>query len=106
MNDKPQFIYVLKLIPSLLDQKNWTPREEGIVETHFQYLKGLTEAGTMILVGRTQQMDVETFGIAIFEAASDDDARQIMENDPAVKGGIMTAKVYPFRIALQRAIAP
>ena len=97
-----QFIYVLKLIPRLLDQQNWTPREEAIVETHFQYLKGLTEAGTMILVGRTQQMDEETFGIAIFEAPSEEVARQIMENDPAVQGGIMTAKLFPFRVALSR----
>ena len=97
-----QFIYVLKLIPRLLDQKSWTPREERIVETHFQYLKELTEAGTIILVGRTQQMDEETFGIAIFEAATEEDARRIMENDPAVQGGIMTAKLFSFRVALSR----
>ena len=102
MKEKPQFIYVLKLIPSLLDERNWTPREEATVETHFQYLKRLSEAGTMILVGRTQQMDEETFGIAVFEAASQEDARRIMENDPAVQGGIMTAKLFPFRVALRR----
>ncbi|HEX7343425.1 MAG TPA: YciI family protein [bacterium] len=96
------FIYVLKLLPSLLDQGNWTPREEAIVETHFQYLKALTEAGTMILVERTQQLDEETFGLAIFEAATEEEARRIMENDPAVQGGIMTAKLYPFRVALSR----
>ena len=100
--EKPQFIYLLKLIPRLLDQQNWTSREEAIVETHFQYLKKLTESGTMILVGRTQQMDEETFGIAVYEAASEDDARKIMENDPAVQGGIMTAKLFPFRVALKR----
>ena len=97
-----QFICVLKLIPSLLDQRNWTSHEEEIVETHFQYLKGLTETGTMILVGRTQPMNEETFGIAIFEAASEEDAHRIMENDPAVQGGIMTAKLFPFRVELQR----
>ena len=56
----------------------------------------------MILMGRTQNNDENTFGICIFEAEDEAAARRIMENDPAVLGGVMTATLYPYKIALMR----
>lgn len=56
----------------------------------------------MILVGRTQNSDESTFGIAIFEAEDELAARRIMENDPAVAGGVMSARLYPYKVALMR----
>jgi uncharacterized protein YciI len=79
-----------------------TPEEEEIVGRHFAYLKDLTEKGVMILMGRTQNNDESTFGIAIFEAEDEAAARTIMEHDPAVKNGIMTATLYPYKVALMR----
>ena len=49
-----------------------------------------------------QNNDESTLGIAIFEAEDESTARNIMENDPAVKGGVMTAELYPYQIALMR----
>jgi hypothetical protein len=46
--------------------------------------------------------DESTFGIAIFEAENEEVARTIMENDPAVAGGVMRATLYPYRVALMR----
>lgn len=42
MHLKKQFIYVLKLIPVLLKEENWTAREEEIVDRHFKKLQGVT----------------------------------------------------------------
>ena len=97
-----QWIYVLK--PTRLEMltEGSTPEEEEIVSRHFAYLKDLTEKGVMILMGRTQNNDVSTFGIAIFEAEDEAAARAIMENDPAVKNGVMTATLYPYKMALMR----
>jgi uncharacterized protein YciI len=72
-----------------------TPEEDESVSSHFAYLKDLTEKGIMILMGRTQNKDESTFGIAIFEAEDEAVARTIMENDPAVIHGVMTATLYP-----------
>ena len=77
-----------------------TPEEIETVSRHFAYLKDLTEKGVMILMGRTQNNDEHTFGIAVFEAEDQSAARKIMENDPAVIGGVMTATLYPYKIAL------
>ncbi len=79
-----------------------TPEEIETVSRHFAYLKDLTEKGVIILMGRTENNDESTFGIAIFEADDESAARQIMENDPAVMGGVMNATLYPYKIALMR----
>ena len=54
----------------------------------------------MVLAGRTQITDDRTFGIVILNANTEQEARQRMENDPTVKGGVMQAELYPFRVAV------
>ena len=97
-----EWLYYLK--PTRLEMltEGSTPDESEIVDRHFSYLKDLTEKGVMILMGRTQNNDESTFGIAIFEAEDEAMARTIMENDPAVKNGVMTATLYPYKVALMR----
>ena len=47
-------------------------------------------------------MDSDGFGIVIFEVDSEEEAQLFMETDPAVKEGIMTATLFPYRVALIR----
>jgi uncharacterized protein YciI len=67
------------------------------------YLQRLTTEGVAILVGRTLTTDQDSMGIVIFKARSDEEARALMNEDPAVSKGVMSAKLFPFRIALQAA---
>jgi len=100
-DEKKQFIYVLKLIPRLLNEKNWTEQDGLIVERHFRRLQRLHKEGTVILAGRTlNESDPSQFGVVILEVKSEEEARMIMENDDAVKEKIMTAQVFPFKVAL------
>jgi len=101
---KPKTQWLYHLVPARLGMvtDKATPEEIETVSRHFAYLKDLTEKGVMILMGRTQNNDASTFGIAIFEAEDESAARSIMENDPAVMGGVMTATLYPYKIALMR----
>lgn len=97
MNKTTQtFVYVLKLAqgksPEML-----TPEEEAIVDEHFGYLKKALTKGKLALAGRC--VDGE-FGIVIFQAESEKQASEFMKNDPAVKKGVMTGELHPFRIAL------
>jgi uncharacterized protein YciI len=77
-----------------------TPEEDQIISEHFAYLKDLTEAGVVLLAGRTLNTDCSWFGIVILTASSEQEARQIMLNDPAVQQRVMRAELYPYRIAL------
>jgi uncharacterized protein YciI len=77
-----------------------TTEEAEIVTQHFAYLKRLAEQGVVVLAGRTLNTDEKSFGIVIMRAASEDAARDVMQNDPAVKHQVMRAELYPYRIAL------
>ena len=102
MTQTRQFIYVLKLVPSLLIEENWTSHEEKLVDDHFKRLQYLLNAGKLILAGKTDGMDEDTFGIVILEVETREEAEQIMLSDPAVVGGVMTAELFPYRVALSR----
>jgi uncharacterized protein YciI len=100
---KKQFVYVLKLAPRLLDAKNWTEKDEQIVGRHFRRLQRMHREGRVILAGRTlNESDPSQFGVVIFEADSEDEARKVMEADDAVKEHVMTAQLFPFSVALIR----
>jgi uncharacterized protein YciI len=77
-----------------------TEDESQAVEKHFLYLKELTEKGVVLMAGRTTNNDASTFGIVILETETESDARSIMENDPSVRQNIMTAKLFPYQVAL------
>ncbi|WP_075619615.1 YciI family protein [Paenisporosarcina indica] len=98
--DKKQFIYQLKLIPTLLEEANWTEKENEIVQHHFEVLQSLQQEGKLILAGRTLNTDMSGFGIVILEVDSEEEALELMENDPAVTEGIMEATLFPYRVAL------
>lgn len=76
-----------------------TSEELEVVEHHFEYLKDLLAKGQVILAGRCQD---GPNGIVVFEAESDAAARELMENDPAVKACVFTAELHPYRVALLR----
>ncbi len=97
-----QFLYLLRPSRSDMLTQGPTLHEEDIIHRHFSYLSDLTDKGVMILVGRTQNNDESTFGIAIFEAIDESAARKLMEKDPAVAEGVMLAELFPYQVALIR----
>ena len=77
-----------------------TASEADAVSRHYAYLAANAEAGVVLVAGRTQNVDEDTFGIIIFEAADGEVANEFMTNDPAVAEGVMSAAVFPYRVAL------
>jgi uncharacterized protein len=101
--EKPkQFIYVLRLVPRLYSDSNWTKQDNEVLERHFARFQEAAKSGQLILAGRTKEPGDNTFGIAIFEASDEMAARKFMQADPAVAGGLMTAELHPFAVALER----
>lgn len=92
--------YLILLTPRresfLLDA---TAEEMAVVERHFEYLQGLLAAGRLILAGRCEEGPP---GIVVFEAESDEAAREVLDSDPAIEGGVFRGEVRPFRLALLR----
>lgn len=98
--EKLQFLYQLKLFPSLIDQASWTDKENSIIQHHFEVLQTLQEEGKLLLAGRT--LNTDPIGIVILEVDTEEEAIELMNNDPAVKNGIMEAQLFPYRVALYK----
>ncbi|MBL7891615.1 MAG: hypothetical protein JNL63_03205 [Bacteroidia bacterium] len=100
--ESKKYIYILKLLPRYTRDANWTEETHSIVSTHFNYLKKLKEEGQLILAGRTDYSveDPMTFGVAIFIAKDMEAAKELMNNDPAIKQGVMSGELHPFSHAL------
>lgn len=101
MEPSQQYIYIVHPTRREMLTAGPTPEESEIIGQHFTYLQDLAEKGTVLLVGRTQNNDETTFGLCIFEAGSEEEARTIMSQDPAVARGVMSAELFPYRIAIK-----
>ena len=97
-----QFIYVLRLVPRLHDDKAWTKEDTMALQRHIARFQHAIETGELILAGRTLEPGDKTFGIAVYKAPDETAARQFMESDPAVVAGLMTAELHPFAVAFER----
>ena len=96
--DKRHFMYVLE--PLGFDKpEEMTGAQQRIAGAHFDYLKRLTAGDEVVLAGRTEGAEM---GIVVLEAQDENRAREVMDNDPAVRHGLMRATLYPYRLALLR----
>jgi ketosteroid isomerase-like protein/uncharacterized protein YciI len=92
-----EYLYILEAVRPEMVTAGPNDAENVILAEHGRYLDRLTREGTLILAGRTQEAN--SMGLAIFRAASDEDARSIMNGDPAVARGIMKATLHPYKVA-------
>jgi uncharacterized protein YndB with AHSA1/START domain/uncharacterized protein YciI len=71
------------------------PGEEEIMKEHADYLRELTARRKMLLAGPVFESPV--FGLAVLQTATEEEARQIMENDPSVRKGLNTYVMHAMR---------
>ena len=76
-----------------------TEEERSIMSDHFHYLEGLLAAGKLVLAGPSLG---PLFGITIFEAETEEEARRIVADDPAVSSGLQTPELSCYRVSLLR----
>ena len=77
-----------------------TEEESRVFGEHFAHLQRLLADGALVLAGPTLG-EVNT-GIAVFDAADEDEARRIMESDPAVAAGVVRGELREMRVSLLR----
>jgi uncharacterized protein YciI len=95
-----QFLYRIRPTRIGMLTEGPTEQEVKIVGEHFEYLRRLVAAGTVLMAGRTLNRDKRTFGIVVFVAESEARAAEYVRDDPAVKCGVMQAELFPFHVAL------
>jgi uncharacterized protein YciI len=94
--------YIYRVQPTRLEMLSTGPSDEEVqaVADHFAYLQRLASQGQLFMAGRSLLADDRAFGIAVFAAASAQDAQAVLDNDPAVVRGVMRGEVYAFEVAL------
>jgi uncharacterized protein YciI len=68
------------------------PQDQPHFASHSQNLRALRAEGRLLLGGRYGAL-----GLVVLRAASVDEARSLVERDPAVKAGTFAVEVEPFR---------
>lgn len=74
-----------------------TERELAVIAEHFDYLKKLLSDGILLIAGRTEDASM---GIAVLRVADLEAANKIVRDDPAVRGSVFGATLFPYRLAL------
>ena len=77
-----------------------TAEEESVWAEHFLRLQRLLADGQLIIAGPT--LGTVNTGVAVFEAADEQAARQVMDDDPIISGGYARGELRPFRVSLLR----
>lgn len=96
------YCYVLTLDPRLYNDHAWTDEDNQTVEHHFLRLKYDFEMGKLLHVGRTDDPSHGGFGIVIYEAKDEIDAKRYMEEDPAIIGNQMKGTCFLYRSIFHR----
>ena len=94
-----QFLYCIRPTRTEMLVES-TPQEDRIVGEPFEYLRGLSDRGVVLLAGRTLNTDASAFGIVVFVAATEREAEALVQADPAVRAGVFDAQLFPYRVAL------
>jgi uncharacterized protein YciI len=94
------YLYRIRPVRLAMLVEGPTPEEESAITSHFEYLKDLTRKGVVFLAGRTLNTDESSFGIVIFRSPSEEAARGLMGQDPAVEAGVFSAELFPYGLAL------
>jgi uncharacterized protein YciI len=94
--------YVYRLIPPRPTfDRDMSDGESEIMEQHFSYWQGVLDRGKVVVYGPVSD-PAGTWGLAVIEAETDDDARALGVDDPAVKSGMATFEIYPMPLAVVR----
>ena len=100
------FIYTIRPVRPEAFVDGFTEDEKQKISEHFDYLKRLTEEGAVLLAGKTPNIPSRGFGIVIFKAESEASARQLVDNDPAVRNKVFGAELFSFSISFSKGLVP
>jgi uncharacterized protein YciI len=92
------FVYQLKLKSQFIDPTTWGPDVHSAFKAHAEFLESSIKKGTALIVGRSDTLPKDNFGIVIFAATDLVTATEFTKQDPIIQHGVMTAETYPFKL--------
>lgn len=74
-----------------------TADEERVMGEHFEYLKRLVGEKKVLMAGPVME---PVFGLIVLAVGSEQEARQVMDNEPSVVAGVHTYELHPMHVSL------
>lgn len=74
-----------------------TEAEKVLAARHWAYSQKLLAKKIVIFAGRTVDKTADSFATCVIRASSEEEARAIMEGDPAVEAGLFRARLFPYQ---------
>jgi uncharacterized protein YciI len=94
--------FLYKLIPPRPTfASDLSDTEGAVMGDHVAYWGRLVEEGVVVVFGPVGDPS-GAWGMAVVEAASEDEVRRLGEEDPAVTSGVATFEIYPMPDAVAR----
>ena len=96
----PSTVFMYALYPTRLAMltEGPTEAERAAAAEHWTYSQKLLEDGVIIFGGRTLERTSDgSFAVCVIRAESEQEARRVMDTDPAVKAGVFRARLFPFQ---------
>jgi len=91
------FMYTLQAARPAMLVEGPTDAEKALAAAHWMYSVDLLKRQVILFAGRTVDKTEASFASCVIRAASEEAARGVMENDPAVKGGVFRARLFRFQ---------
>jgi uncharacterized protein len=100
MSRRPDNHFVYRLTPPRPTlHQDVSEKERAIMARHAAYWSELMEQGGVIVYGPVVDRS-GSWGLAVFPADSEDDARALAEADPAVSSGMATFEIGTMLVAV------
>lgn len=100
------FLYTLHPARLAMLTEGPTAEEQALAARHWAYSRELLARGVVVFGGRTLNRDADSFAAVAIRAPSAEAARAVVDGDPAVAGGMFTARLFPFQPMLMGAWPP
>jgi uncharacterized protein YciI len=104
----PSGIFAYTLHPTRLAMltEGATAEERALATQHWNFSQRLLAQGAIVFAGRTLVSTADSFAMVVVRAASLEAVLAMAEADPAVRGGVFRAAVYPYQPMLMGAWPP
>jgi hypothetical protein len=100
-----QHFFVRLIPPRATFPMDMTAEEKLLMQEHVRYTQEKFAAGKVLLYGPVMAT-AGPFGMAVFAVADEAEVREVLENDPTVRGGLNTFEVYPMRVGGAQGFGP
>ena len=94
-----QFINIMRPGPNVKSEQH-----DDLIQKHCEYLKEYFDKNIVIFAGPSWEENEDNFAIVVLESENKEDARKIMDNNPAVSAQVLTSHVTEFEVFLERSM--